>query len=135
MDKESKTKAVIKTVITVAVVAVVAIVAFAGAARTAIKDGTLTSKATLAGSTSVKLSDITDVELRESFDAGSRSFGIGTSRVSGGSYTNSEFGSYHLYKNNAVAVCVVVRYSGGVLVFNAPTEQETRQLYEELTRS
>lgn len=132
MDREEKAKKIIRTVLTVVVIGVAAVLMFTGSAQATLKDGALTAKATAAGSQSVNVSDIQELELRDTLDAGSRSFGVGSTKVLGGTFSNSEFGSYKLYVNKSVSLYIVVKHTGGVLVCNSATEADTRALYDEL---
>jgi len=76
--------------------------------------------------------NISEVELRESFDNGRRVNGFGGTEISSGNFQNDELGRYTLARYNEVASCIVVRYDGEVLVFNLATAEDTASAYEQL---
>jgi len=76
--------------------------------------------------------EVTSVELRDGFDNGRRVGGFAGTGVSSGSFQNDEFGRYTLARYDAVANCIVVHHSGGVLVFNLATAEDTANIYEQL---
>lgn len=75
---------------------------------------------------------VDNVQLREDLDFGSRIAGVGSARLSLGTFENEEFGKYTLYAYTGSDMAVVVRSGEKVLVVACKTQQETRQLFEQL---
>ena len=73
--------------------------------------------------------DITALELRTQLDKGTRSFGIGTFKISSGSFKNSEFGSYKLCAYNGVNAYILIRSGDETTVFNLETAEKTQAAY------
>ena len=82
----------------------------------------------------IRYTDITvsDVELRENLDYGSRRAGYAGFDFLSGSFQNSEFGKYTLAVYSNVPKCIVVHHGGSVLVFNLGSNAETESFYVDL---
>ena len=83
-------------------------------------------------SATVSYADITSVEYAETMKTGTRTFGFGSAKLSLGSFHNEELGAHTRYTYNSCKACVVVRVEDRVLVFNAKTAEETKELYTTL---
>lgn len=113
------------------VVIILVLVAPAGSVNAALEDDGLQIEAP-AANRDIAYGDITDVELRQSFDPGRRVGGFGGSEVSSGNFRNEEFGRYVLAQYNDIPEHIVVHHSGGVLVFNLDSSERTIQFCEDL---
>lgn len=123
----------VRTLLTVAALAVAAfLLLFAGDVKISLDETSFTASAFLAGSTTVAYDAVTSIELAREFDKGSRSLGIGSFKISAGTFNNSLYGSYKLYSYNSCDSYVIIKYAGGTLVFNRAGEAETLSLYETL---
>lgn len=81
------------------------------------------------------LTDIESVEYHDdfaSFDRGTMQSGSDSSSCYSGTYVNDTFGEYQLHANMKVDCYIVIHYTGGILVFNNPTVEETEELYNNL---
>ena len=81
-------------------------------------------------SVDVPYSTITDIELRDTLEKGSRINGIGTFTVAGGHFRNSEFGSYNLFISTKVNSYIVIHSGNVVTVFNMTNVEDTKAAYE-----
>ncbi len=125
-------KGTINAIITAAALILVVFVMFMGKADSYIDDGALHMSISMGGSATVPLSEITGLELRESFEAGKRVVGIGSVKLAGGKFSNGEFGNYQLYSYSSVSYMIVVKTADGIYCFNKATNEETAQFYREL---
>ena len=120
----------------VGIIAVVAIVIFAvfgmGHVTATLENDHLHVDAVMVNE-NIAYTDITDVELRENMDYGSRVAGLGGSDYLSGKFKNSEFGTYRLAVHKNVSECILVKYSGGVLVFNLGSNAETETFFADLS--
>lgn len=76
---------------------------------------------------------IDSLEYREDCDAGMRTYGFGTPRLSMGTFRNDEFGSYTRYAYTGCDSCIVLESEGKILVLSGQNEEETKQIYEEIS--
>lgn len=83
----------------------------------------------------VELADIQSLSYREEFKTGSRTGGLGTFKLSEGTFRNEEFGSYTLYAYNSCGEYIVLETSDRVVVVNGKTPEETRKLYEKIEQA
>lgn len=81
---------------------------------------------------SLAYAEIDEIEFRENGDAGSRTNGFGSPRLSLGYFNNEEFGDYTRYSYTGQEACVVLRVKGDVLVLNGKTAEQTREIYQRL---
>nr|MBQ4319947.1 PH domain-containing protein [Clostridia bacterium] len=125
-------RTVYSAVLGVAVVAAVVVISFMGSVKVTLGDSTLTASAPMAGKTEIAYEDIASVELREEHRAGSRTFGVSTSKMRAGSFSNDEFGGYKLYSYTDAEGYVVIFHSDGVLVVGQKTAEENEALFEAL---
>ena len=84
----------------------------------------------------VAYEEIESIERRESFDAGQRTNGFGSSKLSAGRFRNREFGAYELYAYSASEVVVVLHLrDGSILVLSGADNAATEELYSLLENS
>ena len=75
---------------------------------------------------------VSDVELRDNLDYGSRRAGYASFDILSGTFQNSEFGKYTLAVHSDVSRCIVVHHGGSVLAFNLGSDAETQSFYNDL---
>jgi hypothetical protein len=75
---------------------------------------------------------ITDVELVKQLDRGTFVDGVDGKKVWNGTYCNEAYGEYQLYAYENPQEYIVVKYSGGVLVYNCYRASDTEQAYRSL---
>lgn len=121
------------------VIVLLVVVAFIGATfllsdvKVELTDESFTVRGFLCGQKETRYDDINVIEYRESFEAGSRSIGSETLKVRGGTFQNQEFGRYSLYEYKGVdAYIVIYGMDESVLVFNQPSEEETKEVYDQI---
>lgn len=80
----------------------------------------------------VAYEDISSVELRQEFDYGTRTIGVGTFRAEIGQLHNEEFGDYRgALKKDSPCIVLLLR-DGRHIVFNTDDTVETSALYEDI---
>jgi hypothetical protein len=126
---EKRSKASI--IATVIIIAIIIVVMATGKVGIAADNDKLTLSSGLS-KTEVYYKDITAIELRDTFSKVTRTFGVGSFKISSGSFKNTEFGAYKLYVFEAVDRYVVVRCGDAVIVFNDKTAQDTQSRYQDL---
>lgn len=105
---------------------------FLGQVKVDMGEEELVISGTFTSSTTVKYSDIQSIDFVNSFEFGKRDFGFGTFKVNLGTYSNNQFNKYKAYAYSNVKAFVVVYYSDNALVFNQPTVEDTKSIYNEL---
>jgi len=81
----------------------------------------------------IEIDNITSVEYRTEFRAGSRTSGFGTPVVNSGSFRNDELGDYTLAALANVNAFILVKHTSGKdLVFNVGSVDETHAFYDRL---
>lgn len=135
---ERAAKRSVRNVIIVSAVAVVATIALvagvmlmAGHTDASLDDDSLTVKAFMVNQ-NIQYSDISLVELRDDVNYGSRVGGYGGADYLSGKFKNDEFGKYWLAVKKTTSECIVVHYSGGVLVFNLESNEATSSFFADL---
>lgn len=125
---------VVVGLVSVSLVAVLLIVVFAlnsGHVDVSLDGGRLSVDAVMVDE-DIALEDITGIELREDVDYGSRVGGLSSSGYLSGSFSNDEFGRYTLAVHKGVDLCIVVHATGGTVVFNLATAEDTLAFFEDL---
>ncbi len=84
-------------------------------------------------SITVAYDDIESIEYRTEDDAGMRTNGYGTPKLSLGNFENEEFGAYIRYSYTDKNDCIVMKVKGKVIVIGAETAEETKKIYDNLT--
>lgn len=80
----------------------------------------------------ISLDSIEDVSLKEGINLGLRTNGMGSLKLSEGSFKNTEFGSYTLYVYNKCNSYIVIDTTDGKVVINSETPEATTELYEKI---
>ena len=94
-------------------------------------NGTLKVKAPMVDET-IHVSDIIQVQyFGDEFDTGKRVSGFGSPVISSGSFENSG-GRYTLASYSDVNAYISVKHTGGTLVFNLSSVEETHDFYERM---
>lgn len=123
--------AAVLVVVAVVIVAVVAMAFTMGHVDVTTDDDSVSIDATMVHE-DIPYSSITSVELRNDVDYGHRVAGLSNGGYLTGEFRNDEFGSYQLAVNRDVDLCVVIHWSGGVMVVNCADAGSTEDLYSEL---
>lgn len=123
-NKNSKTGPA-QLVLTALILVIVGILLFSGKISAEIGDEGVSINSFLFQKT-ILYDDITDLELREQLDKGTRTFGVGAFKISSGSFKNAEFEPYKLCVYNAVNAYIVIRSGDKITVFNLKTIEETQ---------
>lgn len=76
--------------------------------------------------------EIDDIELRYSLDIGTRKSGIGTAKLSVGTFTNKEFGEYKLYSYTSAGGYIIIRTNDNVIVIGAQDSDSANSIFEGL---
>lgn len=105
---------------------------FTGNINVSFKETTFTITASYHPDLEVEYSEIDSLEYRESFDAGMRTYGFASARLSLGTFQNDEFGKYTLYAYTGNKAAVVLKSEEKVLVIKGKTESETKEIYKQL---
>lgn len=105
---------------------------FTGNINIDFKETSFTINATYHSDLTVDYSEIDSLEYREDFDAGMRTYGFGSPRLSMGTFQNDEFGNYTLYAYTGNKAAVVLKSEEKVLVIKGKTESATKKIYQEL---
>ena len=92
-----------------------------------------TVRGSIAGTQTVEYSRVQSVTLESGWDNGTRLRGIESNRFCEGKFRNEAVGSYTMYAYAQCDARVVIRTDTVVLAVNAPTAQETKALYDELS--
>lgn len=128
----SKKAAVALTVFLVILFIFLAALMFTGTVEVTCGDAAFTVEASFCPDLTVDYTAVEDIAYREDWVFGSRASGFYSSRLSLGIWNNETAGSYSLYACNSCSDCVVLTVNGNTLAINAPTVQQTQQLYQEL---
>ena len=95
-------------------------------------DTSFTIEASYWNDLTVEYDAIDSIEYRDSFQAGFRTFGFGSPRLSMGSFQNEELGSYTLYAYTKSPSCVLLTVHGKTLAIGGPDSESTKAIYEAL---
>jgi hypothetical protein len=129
-NKDNKIGAA-RPVITFVVLVLAGFLLFTGEIRAEAGDTDISIKSFMFNET-ISYDDIVSLDLRESFNKGRRTFGLGGAKISSGTFSNEEFGAYRLCVYNDVEAYIVIRSGGKTTVFNLKTAEETRAVYSSL---
>jgi hypothetical protein len=92
---------------------------------------TFTADSTYYSKTTFALDDIQTVQYIASFDGGLRISGFGSAKLELGNFENEKY-KYLSYRYVGTDACVALFTKHGIIVFNQPTEEATKALYDEL---
>lgn len=127
----NKTIGLIVTVVVLLAVAALFIFGSASGIRAELTETALHVKGPMFEET-VALSDIDSAELQQDVAYGSRTWGADFVSVKTGNFQNTAFGSYRCAVYSGPQSCIVVRHTGGTLVFNLKTDGETQTFFHQL---
>ena len=133
-EKEQQIGKVLAGVVGVLLFAGIMVLMVTGDITCTVEADLLRIEASYAVDLMISYGEIESLELRESFDKGSRNFGFGSPRLSVGAFENAEFGRYTLYAYTACDSVILLRSGDEVLAINGKTAEDTRALYEALLR-
>lgn len=83
----------------------------------------------------VKLTDIKDIQLTDSFDFGTSIEDASTGDTVSGLYSCDAYGQYTVHAYTDVSSYIVVSHSDGILVFNCATDSLTENIYNQLLQA
>ena len=96
------------------------------------KEKSFTVNATYYSDLTVDYSEIDSLEYREDFDAGMRTYGFGSPRLSMGVFENDEFGSYTRYTYTGNKEAIILKVDDNILVISGKNDDETREIYKKI---
>ncbi len=121
------------TAVTVPIIlAGVAVFMFTGDIEVHCEDTSFRIEATYWADIEIDYSEITGLAYREDFDAGTRTNGIGSARLSMGAFQNDEFGSYTLYAYTGAEEYIVLEAGEKTLVIGMKNADQTREIYQSI---
>lgn len=123
---------VASVVLVLAVLATVAMVMFTGDIFYTCGDTALRVENSYVNGLELPYDEIDELQLRESFDIGTRAMGFGSPRLSMGAFKNEEFEAYTLYSYGSCDSMILIRSGNKWLAINCQTEEETEVLYNTL---
>lgn len=130
--KAQKIAIIISIAMTVVVGSLVGVLLFAGDIEYTCAADSLQINADIQSDLTVSYEQIDHIELRETFDVGARVMGVGSVKLSMGTFQNKEFGNYTIYAYNACDSMILLRSGDKVLALNCATAEETLALYQTL---
>lgn len=89
-------------------------------------------KATFTLQAKILFDEIESVELKDNFNVGLRSFGIGGGKLLAGNFSNNEYDSYKLFSYANVKKHIVIMTTKGCFVYNLESENLTENSYNDL---
>lgn len=103
-----------------------------GDVKIEVNEGSVGIEASYWGDYEVALDEIEEISYEENLNLGRRTGGLGSMRLLEGHFANEQFGNYILYAYVRCKSYVVLQTSGGVVVLNQETPEETKELYERI---
>jgi len=132
IGKLDKQVAVISTIICILVLIGAVVLCMTGDITAECGDDCLTVEASYWKDLSLDYDKMEHIEYRDTCDAGTRTYGFNTPRISMGSFRNDEFGAYTRYTYTQCRACVIITVEDHVLVLNGKDTAATKALYEQL---
>lgn len=117
---------------TVLILAVTAVLLFTGEVKVAVQGEEITIQVSYWPDKEIPLEEIQSVTYEENVSFGRRTNGFGGLRLLAGHFENTEYGKYLLYAYKPCRALAVLETTEGIIGINAPTEQETKELYQML---
>lgn len=108
---------------------------FTGDIKTTVNDTLINIAGSYWSDYEVSLDSIETVSIKTDIRLGKRTNGMGSFKLSEGSFKNDEFGSYTLYAYNKCQSYVILETSKGTVVINAETTEATQELYEDIVKA
>ena len=130
--KNTKTATLISIISVSAILVFVAALMFTGNISYSLGEDSFEIEASYHDDLTVKYSEIDSIEYSENTNAGYRTFGFASPRLSMGSFENEEFGDYTRYCYTACRESIIIRSGERVLVINLDTTEKTLELYNSL---
>ncbi len=130
--KTNKTAKIITLILVPLILAVCLVILFTGNIKYRYDTESFTIEASFYTDLTVRYADIDSIEYCENLDLGTRQFGVGTPRLSLGTFENEDFGRYTRYTYTNCDVCVVLTVNGKTLVISRTDAAQTKAVYEEL---
>ncbi|MBR2353365.1 MAG: SdpI family protein, partial [Clostridia bacterium] len=125
---------VISVILVVVILALVAVLMFTGSVEVRYGETDFTVDVTYTGSVRFFYDEIEEIEYRETSDYGHRVAGFGSPRLSVGSFSNEEFGTYRLYAYTGCDASVVLYMKDDkVVVLNGANAARSEQIFKELS--
>jgi hypothetical protein len=127
---------VVHVVVAIIVFAAVLGVIFAGKFNVTVSEESLQIEASGWSDAEVLLAEIDSMEYVESSHgfSGTRDMGFGSPRITMGDCSNGKYGKFTAYIYEKCDAYIVVYVGDKIMVLNRETEEETKALYEELSR-
>ncbi len=130
MPKFNRLKSIIGAVLGIGILGFVAVMLFTGDITFTISSTELVIEADYYDDLSVSYEKIDSIEFRETHDPGLRTYGVGSPRLTMGSFTNEEFGNYTRYAYTGVDACIIIYDDGHVLLITGKSNEQTYQMYQ-----
>ncbi len=122
----------ISLAVVIVILALITIVMFTGEIQVHLEENSFHIQASYHEDLTVSYSEIDSVTYVDHCDAGVRTLGFHSARLSMGTFENTEFGQYTRYVYTGCESCIMLRSGEKVLVINGKDGEETRDLYERL---
>ncbi len=133
LSSKNNKKLVIGVVVFVAAILIITTITLVtGDIKTTINDREITIIGSYWSDYALSLDAIEDVSLKEGINLGTRTNGMGSIKLSEGSFKNAEFGSYTLYAYNKCKSYITIDTTEDMVVINAETPEATKELYEKI---
>lgn len=116
--------------IALVILVIVALWFFSGIIKVDCDDTSVKIKASYWADLEINYSDIDTVTYRNNIDAGERTAGVGSARLSVGRFQNDEFGSYTLYAYTDSTEYIVLISDGKTFVIGMRNAADTQTVYD-----
>lgn len=120
------------TLFTIVVLIFSAFVMFMGSINIEINEKDIHLSATLTPSKTVEYKNIQSIAQKEDFAFGTRSFGVGNSKISSGKFRNDALGNYDLYAYANNTNVIIIKTKDGYVVFNQEDTKKTDAMFDKL---
>lgn len=133
LSSKNNKKLVIGVVVFVAAILIITTITLVtGDIKTTINDSEINIIGSYWSDYALSLDAIEDISLKDDINLGKRTNGMGSIKLSEGSFKNAEFGSYTLYVYNKCKSYIIIDTTEGMVVINAETPEATKELYEKI---
>lgn len=130
--KKSKTTLYFSAIITTVTIVLIGFLLFTGDVVTTLDEDLINVKGSFWSNYSVDYDTINYISIEKNIDLGHRKNGIGSIKLSEGSFSNDEFDDYKLYVYNKCDTYIVMNTDKGIVVINDKTEKKTQELYNNI---
>lgn len=135
LASRNNTKLTIGIVVFVAAISIITTITLVtGDIKTTINDMKINIVGSYWSDYALRIGNIEAVSLKEDINLGKRTNGMGSIKLSEGSFKNAEFGSYTLYAYNKCKSYIILDTTEGIVVINAETPESTKELYEKIVK-